>query len=134
MSFRTYINKHEWLGNNNFPDIIKEELIRQGCPFNKEGFVTKPWPIKDLSGLLKATEQYILKEFDYWSDFANFSSTLEMHRDNQYLTGILQELQDCALIFASVNLIKYAGKENIEGWAVPNIKIKKGKQVLFEYY
>jgi hypothetical protein len=39
MSYRTYINGHEWLGNNEMYDEIYEELKRQGCPFDKEGCV-----------------------------------------------------------------------------------------------
>ena len=137
MSFRTYINNYEWLGNNVFPDVIKKELIRQGCPFDEEGFVLEPWPIKDLGALVKATEQYIIKRHKdnkEYGGIANFTETFERFEDNEYFTGIMQELQEEAIIFASVNLIKYAGKENIEGWAAPNVRIREGKQVLFSYY
>ena len=34
MAYRTYINEHEWLGNNAMYDEIYEELKRQGCPFD----------------------------------------------------------------------------------------------------
>ena len=58
MSYRTYINGHEWLGNNEMYDEIYEELKRQGCPFDKEGCVggyrENPFEVKDLNGLVMA--------------------------------------------------------------------------------
>ena len=56
MSFRTYINENEWLGNNILPGIIAEELRRQGCVFDEDGCVFEPFQIKDLDGIIKATE------------------------------------------------------------------------------
>ena len=37
MSIRTYINKKEWLGNNNLPVEIFDELERQGAEIDEDG-------------------------------------------------------------------------------------------------
>lgn len=58
MSYRTYINGHEWLGNNEYSKEIFEELKRQGCSFDEEECAYN-FEVKDLDGLVKATEKYI---------------------------------------------------------------------------
>lgn len=108
MSYRTYINGNEWLGNNECPKLIMDELKRQGCNFN-EDYIVHGFEIKDLDGLVKATEKYILELFEYNNDIANFGDNIKRSHN---LTSSLLGLQDCAYIFASANLIRFVGENN----------------------
>ena len=110
MSFRTYINGNEWLGNNNFPQIIFDELKRQGCQFDEDG-CCEEFEIKDLDGLVKAAERYIVVKCENNAKVADFNETIEHYKDC-CLTENIKELQDCAYIFVSVNLLKYVGRDN----------------------
>ena len=111
MSFRTYINGNEWLGNNNFPQIIFEELKRQGCPFDKEGCCLDGFEVPDFDGLVKAAEKYIVAKCENNAKVADFNETIERYKDC-CLTENIKELQDRAYIFVSVNLLKYVGEGN----------------------
>lgn len=142
MSYRTYINGNEWLGNNECPKIIMDELKRQGCPFDGDCCCKNGFEIKDLNGLVMATEKWIISKCKNNQEVANFNSTIEQYKDC-CLTENLKQLQDCAYIFVSVNLLKYVGgiqnytrefkqigkdKYNYE------YKLKPGVKCLFEAY
>ena len=57
MSYRIYVNKSQWLGNNEFPEEIITELKRQGAEFDEDGIFK--FQLKDLEGLLEACELYV---------------------------------------------------------------------------
>ena len=76
MSYRTYINNHEWLGNNEMYDEIYQELVRQGCPFNEDNCVVEPFEVKDLDGLIKACEKVIVKKCERNKKIADFNYTI----------------------------------------------------------
>ena len=126
MAYRTYINRNEWLGNHECPKVIIDELKRQGCNFN-EDYCVHGFEIKDLDGLVKATEKYILEMFEHNNDIANFSNTIK--RSNN-LTQSLSYSQNCAYIFASANLLKFVGENNYE---IDFDYDKKSKQDKFVY-
>lgn len=115
MAYRTYINGHEWLGNNECPKEIFDELERQGCPFDEEYCIREPFKVKDLTGLVKATEKYIKRKIKDNNDVANFSK--EILNDNYFadsLTLYLQQLRDNAYIFVGVKLLEYIGKQEVD--------------------
>ena len=111
MSYRTYINGHEWLGNNEMYDEIYQELVCQGCPFDEDYCVVDPFEVKDLDGLVKACEKVIIRLVQKNAEIANFKSTIDnaiaLKSD---LTYRLTELQDYGYIFISANLLKYIGE------------------------
>ena len=83
MADRSYINGHEWLGNNEVIPEIWDELKRQGCKFNEEQLTVEPFQVTDLDGLVQATEKAIIryaKEQEKWlevrkpiiKDYPNF--------------------------------------------------------------
>ena len=111
MSYRTYINGHEWLGNNVRYYEIFDELARQGCPFDEEDCVDKPFEVKDLDGLVKACEKAIVRLITQNNEVANFKPTIDRAMGKNDLTFILKMLRDTACIFISVNLLKYIGDE-----------------------
>ena len=110
MAYRTYINGHEWLGNNEMYDEIYQELVRQGCPFDEDYCVVEPFKVKDLDGLVRACEKVIIRLVQRDKEIANFKPNIDKAIALNDLTYSLKELQDCAYIFMSVNLLKYIGE------------------------
>lgn len=119
MSYRTYINDHEWLGNNEGPYVILEELKRQGCYFDEDWCTTDhsreddwllKFQIKDLDALVQATEKAIIKMVVNNPNIADFKHSVINWGDN--LTYGMQELRQNAYIFWSAMLLDYVGKDN----------------------
>ena len=117
MSYRTYINGHEWLGNNEMYDEIYEELKRQGCPFDGDGCVggyrENPFEVKDLNGLVMACEKALIRVCSNNGKVADFNDYVLKSRCNSMTLGLL-ELSDCARIFIGANLLRYVGKEFVD--------------------
>lgn len=114
MAYRTYINGHEWLGNNVLYDEIYDELKRQGCPFDEDccvGWET-PFEVKDLDSLVKATEKAIInlynKRIQIKENIADFSEYITHPIGD--LTWQLQEARDYGYIFISAMLLEYVGE------------------------
>jgi hypothetical protein len=114
MAYRTYINGHEWLGNNVMYDEVYEELKRQGCPFDEEDIVDidTPFEVKDLDGLVKATEKAIKnlynKEMLRHQNIADFSEHFKYGIGD--LTWMMMEVQEYGYIFLSAMLLRYVGE------------------------
>lgn len=101
MSYRTYINGHEWLGNNEYSKEIFEELKRQGCHFDEEKCVYD-FEVKDLDGLVKATEKYIRKLVKDNNKRGNFSDfILGNVKEHSYEERILQK-EGITLYFSDI--------------------------------
>ena len=150
MSYRTYINGHEWLGNNEGPAVILKELKRQGCrldgewcgPHNRKGEIV-PFEIKDLDGLVKATEQAILEKFERDPKIADFGGCVEFWVRNRHLTYGMSQLRDNAYIFWSSRLLDLVGKDNYtesmkrseDGSTIVTVyTLKPGVKCLFNAY
>ena len=126
MAYRTYINGHEWLGNNEMYDEIYQELVRQGCPFDEDDCVIDPFEVKDLDGLLKACEKVIIRLVQKDAGIANFNSTIDNAIASKVdLTYILAELRDRAYIFISANLLKYIG-DYLKDWEICSTHTESG--------
>lgn len=117
MSYRTYINGHEWLGNNECPVVILEELKRQGCQLN-EDYCTLldddcndvPFEIKDLNSLVKATEQAILEMVKRNPKVADFNKSIDFWKNN--LTYGMSLSRKNVYIFWSAKLLDLVGADN----------------------
>lgn len=126
MAYRTYINGHEWLGNNEMYDEIYQELVRQGCPFDEDDCVMEPFEVKDLDGLLKACEKVIIRLVQKDANIANFNSTIDNAIASKVdLTYILTGLRDRAYIFISANLLKYIG-DYLKDWEICDTRTESG--------
>ena len=126
MAYRTYINGHEWLGNNEMYDEIYQELVRQGCHFDEDDCVIDPFEVKDLDGLLKACEKVIIRLVQKDAGIANFNSTIDNAiASNVDLTYILAGLRDRAYIFISANLLKYIG-DYLKDWEICSTHTESG--------
>ena len=126
MAYRTYINGHEWLGNNEMYDEIYQELVRQGCPFDEDDCVIDPFEVKDLDSLLKACEKVIIRLVQKDAGIANFNSTIDNAIASKAdLTYILAGLRDRAYIFISANLLKYIG-DYLKDWEICSTHTESG--------
>ena len=131
MAYRTYINGHEWLGNNEMYDEIYQELVRQGCHFDKDDCVIDPFEVKDLDGLLKACEKVIIRLVQKDANIANFNSAIDNAIASKVdLTYILTGLRDRAYIFISVNLLKYIG-DYLKDWEICDTRTESG--IIMQY-
>ncbi len=115
MSYRTYINGHEWLGNNVMYNEIYNELKRQGCPFDANDCIDSdtPFEVNDLDSLVRASEKAIIhlynKEINvYKENIADFSDNITKPIGD--FTWQLREVRDYAYIFISAMLLEYIGK------------------------
>ena len=126
MAYRTYINGHEWLGNNEMYDEIYQELVRQGCHFDEDDCVIDPFEVKDLDSLLKACEKVIIRLVQKDAGIANFNSTIDNAIASKVdLTYILTGLRDRAYIFISANLLKYIG-DYLKDWEICSTHTESG--------
>lgn len=126
MSYRTYINGHEWLGNNEMHEEIYEELKRQGCPFDEDGCVEN-FEVKDLDGLVKACEKAVIRMVHENRKIADFAETIDNTLERGMgLTYRLQQLNDNAYIFIGVKLLDYIG-ESYKQWETCWRKNEDGK-------
>lgn len=141
MAYRTYINDHEWLGNNEYSEIIFDELKRQGCPFDEEwdvGF-KEPFEVKDLDGLVKAVERHLMhlyntnpKQLSSLSIFANVENGDNRGYTENQLTLRLQEFSNYGYLFYSVNLLKYVGEEG-KDWEFYWERDKESNELVCHY-
>lgn len=149
MAYRTYINGHEWLGDNMMFPHIEEELRRQGCPFNEDLCVHEPFQVKDLDALVKACEKDIAEYRLKWlsdkynpTDIANADYIFEGHGlYGSDLTLSLSDWQKHAYIFISSNLLEYVGWDNInlggdviDGKFINCFTLKEGAKCEFKAY
>ncbi len=144
MSYRTYINGHEWLGNNEGPQVILDELKRQGCPFNEDWCTwdnekcdVASFEVKDLQALIDVVEEAILEMYKNNPNIANFKDAVQNNKHN--LTSRMVELKDNAYIFWSASLLSYTGKENYTiAYDVKKnriiYKLKPGAKCIFKAY
>lgn len=111
MSYRTYINNHEWLGNNEMHEEIYTELKRQGCPFDEDDCCIEDFEVKDLDALVKACEKVVIRMTHQNRKIADFNETINTAIErNTNLTYTLQELNNNAYIFIGVKLLDYIGE------------------------
>ena len=149
MAYRTYINGHEWLGNNVMFDNIYEELKRQGCPFKEEDGYIESFQVKDLDALVKACERDIVEYRLKWlsdkynpTDIANADYIFEGHGlYGSDLTLNLSDWRKHAYIFISSNLLEYVGWDNInlggeviDGKFINCFTLKEGAKCEFKAY
>lgn len=149
MAYRTYINDHEWLGNNVMFDNIYKELKRQGCPFKDDDGYIESFQVKDLDALVKACERDIVELRDKWlsntyksTDIATANYIFEGHGlYGSDLTLSLNEYQKHAFIFISSNLLEYVGWDNInlggevvDGKFINHFTLKEGAKCEFKAF
>lgn len=107
MADRSYINGYEWLGNNEVVPEIFDELKRQGCKFNEEWLTVEPFQVKDLDGLICATEKAIIrnvKEHEKWLE-------AHQHRIEKYPAFMVHKYGDYSHLFDKEHMKEYESGE-----------------------
>ena len=141
MAYRTYINGHEWLGNNEYSEEIFNELKRQGCKFNADWETEDfdSFEVKDLDGLVKATEAYLMNKFRKNPKCMNIGDLFQRVEDKEdrgytedQLTLRLQEIREYGYLFLSVKLLEYVGEE-YKDWEFYWERDKETKQLVCHY-
>jgi len=147
MSYRIYVNNYQCLGNNECPEVLINELKRQGCEIDEDGCFHN-FEIKELEPIIEALEQYI-KNTNEWmlrrkykpGSVADFSYLLE--KEDEYKNGLtwsLQELLENGYLFVTINFlnaIKDDYEEDFDFEAKKHrakYKIKKGHHIHMSGY
>ena len=148
MSYRIYVNKYQCLGNNECPQVLIDELKRQGCKFDDEEECTfENFEIKELQPIIEALEQYI-RDTNDWAvnrkykpcSIADFSALFEKDPYKNGLTWRIQEQLEYGYLYVTVNFLK-AIKDDYEEYMDFDdenrhikYKIKEGHHVYMSGY
>lgn len=113
MSYRMYVKteidgkRHQFLGNNECPDVLIEELKRQGAEFD-EDYCIYNFEVKDIQSVITALEKYILDIYEYQKKKGNnifdFEETILKEKDRN-LTLTLDYYKGCWYMLVSVNFV-----------------------------
>lgn len=110
MSYRIYVNDYQCLGNNECPQVLIDELKRQGCEIDEDDCF-RDFEIKELEPIIEALEQYII-DTNNWAlnktynpgSIANFSDVLKKPSRNG-LTWNIKHKTECGYLFVTVNFL-----------------------------
>ena len=147
MSYRIYVNDYQCLGNNECPQVLIDELKRQGCKMNEDNCF-KDFEIKELEPIIEALEQYIV-DTNNWalnrkykpSSIADFSGIFENHKKyGNGLTWRIEEYLECGYLFVTINFLKAIKDDYEEDMDYNNknhriiYKIKEGHHIYMSGY
>ena len=110
MSYRIYVNHKQCLGNNECPEVLINELEKQGCKFDECGCFDN-FEIKDLQAIIEALEKYIYDEEERskriydGKSIADFSDRLEEWKSN--FTWKISYMVECGFLFVTYNFLIY---------------------------
>lgn len=111
MSYRTYVNNYQFLGNDEQSEDLIKELKKQGCKIDSDGCF-RNFEIKELDPIIKALERYIIKTDErakklLKKGISNFEGEFEVYKKGDSLTFDLQELSENAYLFITVNFLRH---------------------------
>ena len=141
MSYRIYVNNYQCLGNNECPEVLINELKRQGCKPDSDNCF-KSFEIKELQPIIEALEQYIIDTNNYFlnrkykpQSIADFSKVFKEKQING-LTWKIQEYLDFGYLFVTVNFLNAIKDDYEEDYTEDRItyKIKDGHHVFMSGY
>ena len=141
MSYRIYVNNYQCLGNNECPEVLINELKRQGCKPDGDNCF-ESFEIKELQPIIEALEQYIIDTNNYFlnrkykpQSIADFSKVFKEKQING-LTWKIQEYLDCGYLFVTVNFLNAIKDDYEEDYTEDRItyKIKDGHYVFMSGY
>ena len=138
-----YVNGYQFLGNNECPDELINELKRQGCDMNADDCF-KNFEIKELQPIIEALEKYIIdmnayfmnREYDPRS-IADF--TEEFNKGTQGGNGLtwkIGNLLECGYLFVTINFLNAIKDDYVEDCSTERVtyKIKEGHHVYISGY
>lgn len=106
-----YVNDYQCLGNHECPQVLIDELKKQGCKFD-EDYCFHDFEIKDLQGIIEALEKYIfevderIKKRHADDSIANYSKEFEKWKQHNYTWNVKRSV-DCGYMFITYNFLEY---------------------------
>lgn len=142
MSYRIYVNDYQCLGNNECPEVLLNELKRQGCRPDADNCF-EDFEIKELQPIIEALEKYIIDTNKYFlnrkykpSSIADFSSVFEESKKGNGLTWKIEEYLECGYLFVTVNFLKAIKDDYEKDYSKDRItyQIKEGHHIYMSGY
>lgn len=137
MSYRIYVNNYQCLGNNEFPEVLRKALNKQGAKiYPSNDFIFHDFEIKELQPIIEALEQYIFEIDERISKRHNgvglgdFTEKFQKWKQRNY-TDEVQNMIEFGYMFITVNFLN-AIKDDYEiDYSGDKIiyKIKEGHHV-----
>ena len=143
MSYRIYVNDYQCLGNNEFPEVLRKALNKQGAkiyPNNDYSFHN--FEIKELQPIVEALETYITEKEEWYiknnyGSIADFKTILDECK-NKNLTYRISNLVECGYMFVTYNFLKAINEDYKTEWDFDKkreiYKIKEGHHVFMSGY
>ncbi len=143
MSYRIYVNDYQCLGNNEFPEVLRKALNKQGAkiyPSNDYSFHN--FEIKELQPIVEALETYIIEKEEWYiknnyGSIADFKTILDECK-NKNLTYKISNLVECGYMFVTYNFLKAINEDYKTEWDFDKkreiYKIKEGHHVFMSGY
>lgn len=137
MSYRIYVNNYQCLGNNEFPEVLRKALNKQGAKiYPSNDFIFHDFEIKELQPIIEALEQCIFEIDERISrrhngvGLGDFTEKFQKWKQRNY-TDEVQNMIECGYMFITVNFLN-AIKDDYEiDYSGDKIiyKIKEGHHV-----
>lgn len=109
MSYRTYVNGTQIMGNNEYSINLINELKKQGCKLDEEECFEN-FELKELQPIIEALERHIISKYESLKSFdvniADFTENLEKADKENNITFAMETTVNDAYIFTSVNFLK----------------------------
>lgn len=136
MSYRIYVNDFQCLGNNVCPQVLIEELKKQGCEIDADNCFEN-FEIKEIQPIIEALEKYVFSVYEEkirrGINICDFQKEFEQYKNSKFFTNYMEVLADTAYIFTTTNFLRYIKDDVEEIWNEENAKIeykiKKGHSV-----
>lgn len=110
MSYKTFINGHQILGNNEYSKELIDELIKQGMNDPKDDDWCYEFEVKDANAIIRVIDEYakacIRKKTQAGGKMYDFSDYIEL-LDEEPLYVSMESLIECSYIFMSYNVVQY---------------------------
>lgn len=111
MSYRIYVNNYQCLGNNEFPEVLRKALNKQGAKiYPSNDFIFHDFEIKELQPIIEALEQYIFEIDERISKRHNgvglgdFTEKFQKWKQRNY-TDEVQNMIEFGYMFITVNFL-----------------------------
>lgn len=142
MSYRIYVNDYQCLGNNEFPEVLRKALNKQGAKiYPSTDFIFHNFEIKELQPIIEALEQCIFEIDEKISKRHNgvglgdYTEEFQKWKRRNY-TDEVQNMIEFGYMFITVNFLN-AIKDDYEiDYSEDKIiyKIKEGHHVYMSGY
>ena len=142
MSYRIYVNNYQCLGNNEFPEVLRKALNKQGAKiYPSNDFIFHNFEIKELQPIIEALEQCIFEIDERISKRHNgvglgdYTEEFQKWKQRNY-TYEVENMIEFGYMFITVNFLNAIKDDYEVDYAEDKIiyKIKEGHHVYMSGY